>query len=533
MQRTAATLCALLLAAGCSDASQAKPGAGGGSGGAGAGASSGAGGGAGTGAAGGGGGGGASGNAGGAGDGGSGGQVLTPDPDEPPDVLRPITTIAMVDPTRWPTPRRPYTTAAGGTVLHVAPGGADSGDGSLERPFKTIKKAVATARSGDIVRVAAGTYTLTASDTFGLELDKDNVVLTARRGERVVLRAGGGTVAGVRITGDDVVFDGFELEGFSDVGIMFGRTDRTQRGVQILRTKVTGGTDSIRSVVPGSRGMALIDGLLVYDTEIAMPGLIGFNCGEGPCNGVRLERVTVHGRGSSGGNTAADAIAFEDGANLAVVDSEVTNVEGDGVDTKADGVVVLNVRAHDLGRNGIKLWRGGDVMNSLVANTGADAAIVFDNPGAYRILNTTVVRHSPGANAFSVTAAYDMRGPGTLTIQNSIFSRNSGSIFAPSQFTVVLENNLFFGTESGFEFTWGDMQFGGGDNALSALRGAADNLQGMDPRFADTAGGDYTLMAGSPAIDRGRAVPQMPDVDLAGNPRSAGGGVDLGCYERP
>lgn len=60
-----------------------------------------------------------------------------------------------------------------------------------------------------------------------------------------------------------------------------------------------------------------------------------------------------------------------------------------------------------------------------------------------------------------------------------------------------------------------------------------------DPRFADAAGGDYHLQAGSPALDRGNAALLAPgELDLDGLARSlaatCGATVlpDLGAYER-
>ncbi len=43
--------------------------------------------------------------------------------------------------------------------------------------------------------------------------------------------------------------------------------------------------------------------------------------------------------------------------------------------------------------------------------------------------------------------------------------------------------------------------------------------------------GDYTLAAGSPAIDAGATLENPPVFDLAGDPRVRGNVIDLGCYE--
>ncbi|SFF36020.1 choice-of-anchor Q domain-containing protein [Spirosoma endophyticum] len=66
------------------------------------------------------------------------------------------------------------------------------------------------------------------------------------------------------------------------------------------------------------------------------------------------------------------------------------------------------------------------------------------------------------------------------------------------------------------------------------------NTLTSDPTFVDAAGGNFRLMAGSPAINAGNTsaytdvnggMPPSPATDLAGNRRLSGGVIDLGPYE--
>ena len=52
-----------------------------------------------------------------------------------------------------------------------------------------------------------------------------------------------------------------------------------------------------------------------------------------------------------------------------------------------------------------------------------------------------------------------------------------------------------------------------------------------EPLFADAANGDYTLLIGSPAVDRAATIDGV-DHDLAGTARPQGAANDIGCYER-
>jgi hypothetical protein len=56
------------------------------------------------------------------------------------------------------------------------------------------------------------------------------------------------------------------------------------------------------------------------------------------------------------------------------------------------------------------------------------------------------------------------------------------------------------------------------------------NLLTDDPRFTDVTKGDFSLKAGSPAIDAGAPLPDVP-TDYAGRRRPAGGGHDIGAME--
>jgi hypothetical protein len=53
-----------------------------------------------------------------------------------------------------------------------------------------------------------------------------------------------------------------------------------------------------------------------------------------------------------------------------------------------------------------------------------------------------------------------------------------------------------------------------------------------DPRFVAPLEGNYSVQAGSPVINAGDdSVQGLPETDIAGNPRRAGSGVDIGAYE--
>ncbi len=110
--------------------------------------------------------------------------------------------------------------ASAETVLYVAPTGSDRNPGTLERPLRTLSAAAARARAGSTIFARGGVYReivrIARSGTAAAPLR-----FSAYPGERPII-AGEGAPAGrdlVRITGDHVVFSGFEVRNATGSGI--------------------------------------------------------------------------------------------------------------------------------------------------------------------------------------------------------------------------------------------------------------------------------------------------------------------------
>jgi hypothetical protein len=431
---------------------------------------------------------------------------------------------------------RPYTPA--GRALYVAVSGDDSSAGTADAPLGTLMHAVEVAQPGDVIWVADGEYRVGGPEFYeGLALETPGVTLAAQNvGGVTLIPADPYTKVGIEARADDLIIDGFVIRGFASVGIEFGRTTSPpQRRLVLKHLRVEQVEEGIRAAYDGG-GQPITDGLLVYDVWLRDVSLIAMQCGEGPCNNMRWEALRVEMPTGDTGNSGLDGLAVESGDNVVVFNAEVSGASADGIDLKSTHSAVANVIVHDVGRNGIKLWRGGDVINALVYNTDADAALVFETGAPYRVLNTIVARHSWGESAYAMTVAYDNpTEPARLEIVNSVFYQNSGAIWVSPAFELDVQNSLFFGSANGQELIWGDVMVGEGDSPVSALEsagGGAHNLGFVDPEFADPAASDYTWNPDSPLFDAGTdAGGILPDFDLYGHPREVGLAVDLGPWE--
>lgn len=462
--------------------------------------------------------------------------------------IKTFPTIAGVKWDAFPAnPLRPHLPAADGRLWVVAPDGHDDAAGTADAPLATIDRALELTVPGDVIEVADGVYPVGLREE-SLMMDTPGVTLMAAHvggATLIPLSEEWAWLAAIQASADDLVIDGFVIRGFSSgTAVYFGRLDSPQRNLVLRHLWIEDVENGLLAALPeGEPGQPVVNGMLVYDVAIRRAP-IGFNCGEGPCNGVRLEALSVDLTGGAGGDVGSwgDGIAVERGDNIVIFNAEVTGAGADGIDLKATRVAIANVMVHDVGRNGIKLWHDGDVINALVYYTGADAAIVFQSGGAYRILNSTIARHAWGEHAYAGTVAYDHPDqPGSLQIANSIFYQNAGAFWVSGAFALDVRRTLFYGSANTEELVWARAGAGltiSDDSPANALEAAGAGCCGLDftdPGFVDPDGGNYRLAAGAYARDAGlsEGLEAVPPFDLTGHARPAGRGIDLGPYEMP
>jgi hypothetical protein len=462
--------------------------------------------------------------------------------------LAQVPTIAALDWAAFPIPleQRPAPT---GRTLVVAPWGSDAeGDGSFEAPWRSLRRGVQAAAAGDWVVARGGLYEEGPEGEFiALELGEasSGVVVAAFQGEPVVVRpARVGINYGLSVWGDQIAVHGLRFEGFPQAGAVLGRQGRTTRGIALSSMTFVFEGDAVTNgiaVVPDNGGEPVIEGLLLRDVRVTGAS-IGIQCNVGPCDHVRMEGVVVVGQGR-GESSALDGIASERGRNYLLLDVEVSEAGADGIDLKVADVAVIGAFVHHVGRNGIKLWRGGDVVNAVVSHTGADTAVSFGEAGRYRLLHAVVAYHNfGGLNAYSLTAGYQQPGEGfQIEILNSAFFRNAGGLYLPAGASVVVDNNLFAEIDNQDILTaWSPLEgaqktfeLSGGAEALETHGLGSGNLPvGLDPGFVAPQEADYQLRDGSPLLGAARAVDEASPLDLAGSARPQGSGPDVGAYER-
>ncbi|MBU0494491.1 MAG: hypothetical protein KKB13_21795, partial [Chloroflexi bacterium] len=389
----------------------------------------------------------------------------------------------------------------GYTTYYVAPAGSNCG--GMTPCYTTVQAAVdAVDDPGDVVKVAAGTYTgvqsrngldqavyitksltirggYTTSDWDNQDPDTHVTTLDANGQGRVVTIAGAisVTVDGLHLTGGDATDQGGGL--FGDAG---GGVYVLNATVTLSRNRIADNQATTDSWSDGAGGGVYVDTSLIT---------------------LRGNQI-LNNQAAVGGLFAGGA-----GGGFYGVDSQV-NLEGNQVQGNQAG--------GDFGTGGgVELDACADfrLVNNVIADNQADyggAGIWIGHmsgvPSNGHLIHTTIARNQ-GAND---VAGVRVAGGSVVTLTNTILVGHDTGINVSFSCTGTLTATLWGNTTD-----WGD---------VGTIYTGTLNYWG-DSAFLNPAAGNYHISSASAAKDRG--VDAGVTTDLDGNPRDAQ--PDLGAYE--
>lgn len=386
--------------------------------------------------------------------------------------------------------------------------------------FTTIQAALNAANPGDTIELGAGTYV-------------ENVTMNRSGTAEGVITVRGADDAEVTLNGSFLIkADYVRVEGFNMVG---EHADGTFTGIGFA-IKVEGNHVSvvdmdIRSYAgPGiyfapASHYGYASGNYLYSVaqgfHVASYGVIENN---------EIEALHLHGNNSAAGD------------NFRIFGSNI---------------IIRNNYAHGttegphMGPAHVDMFQswddtGIDVKHVLIENnvlTGwFHQGIMLENDrfgpeGTYHISDWTVRN-----NVFSGYESWAISGGGipNMLVENNIFAGNEstgayyGVVMIGEGGSGVLRNNIFLnhtvmssGIQSGATI---DGDYNMYWNTVNPASPGPNDITGLDPRFTDAAGKDYTLLSDSPAINTGETRTGF-STDLLGNSRPAGAAWDRGPYE--
>ena len=427
-------------------------------------------------------------------------------------------------------------TVRDGRILFVKASGSDeAGDGSWARPWRTIPRAVASMRPGDVTYVGDG-VDQTAASAYEAAVPYGASGEPGRPKALVVYPGATSRAGAVSLGRAFFAYDG-DLDRPSEHWVVSGFTVTTSEvGVQAFSgSRVVGN----RVTAPSGDGL---DGAIgVWGSDVAVLGneLTGVGSAQSSklyhaiyLNGTRRDdppRAPAERNREVGWNYLHDNLcnravnAYSEQAQSAYLeghrihDNVIVNQHGDGIllgsYVTGENAIVNNlvVRA-GLGPEwpddtsshaGIRIAAGHETVAGTTVLVAHNTVVGCGYPGGPIPDESGQLYVQPEALPFAA-----------VTIRDNVVVSTGTPYMAPATGAIPPHagRNLYSG--AGAAPAW--------DTAAIVA----------DPAFADAAGNDFQLASGSPAVDAGTALSPPIARDLLGVPRPQGSAPDLGAYER-
>ncbi len=386
-------------------------------------------------------------------------------------------------------------------------GSDENNDGSPDKPFATIQKAIDRAVNGGKITVAAGTYYLDAT------LNVTNAVEIVGAGRDLTILSGMNIPdqRGVTITHGEATIRNLTVTGC--------RTEAGGSGIKIVdgtlvNVRVTGNEQYKKQwETNGGAGIYMDGGLVtncVIDQNVSTPGY-----GYSPGVGIRMKgglvvdsivcsnKITRYQHRGLGiymeGGTVRKCRIF---GNYA---TEYGASEGHGIYMKSADALVDQCHVYSNDWNGVYI-QNGTLQNSVIYGHRTTSGDLFS--GVY-LKNGTVRNNTIYGNV----TVQDGHGKSGIHVDGG---------------TAI--NNIIYGNGLG---TLGSCYITGGTfkaNVIDRMTANAVDCIVAEPCFVDAANFNFRLTNASPAIDAGTPVADY-DYDLVGVKRPQRKGWDIGAYE--
>ncbi len=454
-------------------------------------------------------------------------------------------------------------TTQGMTPLYVATNGNNNNSGlSITAPKRNLGAAIEYANSNPgkpiVIYMRGGTYYRPAAYEY-LEIQRGNLMITAYPGESVTVRPhfwpNNPTSWGEEVIlysygpHQNITIRDLTLQGWS-CPFVFGAIFNVppMRNVVIKNIRANEfrkrGSDFITSLFstnyigegyfsggdfdPSDPGIKYqIEGLIlsnIYLENVDLPINIGDE-DDANVKGLRISQLEVRNPAQGIGETSAsDGLAIVNCDKVLIDNCIIDNIEDDGIDTKSLNVSIVNTLVQGTGRNAVKFWHSGELINSIIYDCTPIDDGAFIITGAGRMINSILMKKSVG---YAGTLNYAETSSDKFEVVNSILMDLDHTFYLGTN-NLQSENSLYFDMPGGL--------FSGQTTAnslaeLNSLTNCSGNISAK-PLFTNPAGEDFRLNSNSPCRDAGTATGVLlPSFDYLGNSRPQGGGYDIGPCE--
>jgi hypothetical protein len=404
----------------------------------------------------------------------------------------------------------------------------------------TINAAVTAAANDDTIRIAAGTYAEAVSTTKRLNfIGAGSGTLASATGATVIapgsgtamMLSRGGSVRSLRAVGATGFSGGYGVYVAPDVDGTFAYTMTDVIGIGGVGTDITLGSGGYGLVASSATAARIINLTVNGGTFRGGNGTLSAGYGAG-LYGLGLT-ANVTGATLLGPSGGAPGVVAGGGATV-----DATGITAQGTYAAQFGDATVNLRRSRIEGiySGLYVYESSSAPATYVSVT--DSLITVTPPGAFDAVAlsaqtssgsaplTVPIRGSTiiarGVDPLAAVAARPPSGaPSTnIDLRNSIARLEGGA--ESGEGDLAADRGTVTAAHSDFATR---LQLNGG---TVTPPGSGTNLT-ADPLFN---AGAFTLRSTSPLIDRGDAsLVAAGELDLAGNPRSAGAAPDMGAFE--
>lgn len=368
-------------------------------------------------------------------------------------------------------------TASDAATFYVAPNGSDSNSGTESQPFRTLNKGVKALKAGDTLLVRGGTYKETLIDVIPSGTSWSSPVsVRAAQGEQVIMKApaaGDVLLAFLKTDTKYIIIDGFILDADNLSSFAVYIAEGAER-IRIMNSEIKNARNSGILVSAGQ-----FDGTKwgccneFINLDVHNNGKDKFSHG---LYVTTTNNIIEYSRFYQNSGYGIHVYHSWGGVNKNII--RYNQVYDNNTDSSSGGGIIVASGSESLVYNNI-IWKNRHGL--------------FVSSPRSRIYNNTIYDNNKWGDGIGIVLQNDKSG-------------------------VVIRNNIIYNNK--------DMSIYGINSGVTLT----NNLLDVDPKFLEASTGDFRLQVGSPAIDTGIALSEVPD-DFAGILRPQGSGYDIGAYE--